>query len=168
MGWVQRGRCPLTPFTPLTSGAGFALAPRSHLLWVRLIAPFPSTEHARSRGAEPSCGHLHGWRWVRWTPPPRSPLSLHPCKRARGMAKDPLSTQIIEFHGRKISLLEILPTTTQHRSQAETWPHSRAGCQSLSFLPVLCPRWCFCLQRYLPGWCVMINDFQVPKVWMWE
>lgn len=79
--WVQRGRCPLTAFTPLTAGAGFALAPRSHLLWVRLIAPFPSTERAQSRGAEPSCGHLHGWRWVRWTPP-RSPLSLHPCKRA--------------------------------------------------------------------------------------
>lgn len=55
---AQRGGCPLTPFTPLTSGARFALASSSRLLWVRRITPFPSTERERSRRAEPGCRHL--------------------------------------------------------------------------------------------------------------
>lgn len=55
VAWARRAGC---PFTPVTSGAGFALASSSRLLWVRRIAPFPSAEREQSRGAEPGCRHL--------------------------------------------------------------------------------------------------------------
>lgn len=48
MAWVQHGGCPLRPSTAVTSGAGFALASSSCLLWVRQITPFPFTEHELS------------------------------------------------------------------------------------------------------------------------